>query len=196
MARDARALILHEAGVPAAAVARLRPMIDPPVKKGIEGRTAASHLAVRGWPFVEDLSRPASQPSPALIDEAALLARYVAGIEATPVVAVRYARACEVRLAAPPHPREAAVLAFARRHPWALPLLDAAAGLLRPQSLLRRKLILMLAIVETMPEHAAMFVSAPHGRARTIARVLWWSGMSLLKLIGGLVLYPLASRPR
>jgi hypothetical protein len=46
------------------------------------------------------------------------------------------------------------VVAYARRHPWSVSLLDAAAGLTAADSLLRRKLLVMTAIVETTPELA------------------------------------------
>src|SRR5207249_3660259 len=46
----------------------------------------------------------------------------------------------------------------ARRHPWSVSLLDAASGLLRPGSLLRNKILLMAAILETSPAFADEFL--------------------------------------
>lgn len=43
------------------------------------------------------------------------------------------------------------LVAYARTHPWAIAMLDAASALLDPTCLLRKKLLVMTAIVETTP---------------------------------------------
>jgi len=47
-----------------------------------------------------------------------------------------------------------AVLVFVRGNPWAIPLLDAALALVDPRAVLRRRLAIMFAILETQPELA------------------------------------------
>ena len=94
--------------------------------------------------------------------EAALFGRYLIGQEPALELATRYAQANGVlRLEAAHTAKEVAVVAFCRRHPLALPALDAAAGWLAPESLLRHKILTMAAILETTPEHAREFFGRP-----------------------------------
>jgi hypothetical protein len=48
--------------------------------------------------------------------------------------------------------------------------LDAVLALLRPQSLLRARLLVMAAILETTPAHAADFLPRPVGMGRLASR--------------------------
>lgn len=82
-------------------------------------------------------------------------------------------------------------LAFALRHPWALGPLDACAALFAPSSLLRHKLLFMLALLETTPELAGWFEprSAPFPIAVLELAVL--GARALVSLAVGLVLWPL-----
>jgi hypothetical protein len=85
--------------------------------------------------------------------EAVAFTRYLVRTEPSEALIARYCEANRTLFGAPA-PDEARVLAFARRHAWAIPPLDASAGVLRPGSLLRKKLLVMMAILETTPEHA------------------------------------------
>lgn len=85
--------------------------------------------------------------------EAVQLARYLAGVAPSEELVERYARA-HAEVLRPPTPADRAVLAFVRAHPWSLPLLDAGTALVRGAPLLRRKLLVMMAILEATPEHA------------------------------------------
>jgi len=81
--------------------------------------------------------------------EAHVFGRYLVGERLSEALVERY-RAANQTLAAVQGDDE--IVAYARRHPWAVPLLDAAAGLTAASSLLRKKLLVMTAIVETTPE--------------------------------------------
>lgn len=65
-----------------------------------------------------------------------------------------------------------AVLAFARQHPWSVPMLDAAAGLTGQAPLLRKKLLVMTAILETTPA----YVEQTEQRSVGLARLAWRLG--------------------
>jgi hypothetical protein len=140
----------------------------------------------------------AGQPSGLeLTEEGALLARYLlGGDEPEPEAIERYAQACERLFGGPCEPGDLAVLRFVRRRRWSLPLLDAAA-VFEPHALIRRKLLLMLAILETMPAHLEHFT--PHtcparARWRLLAGIGLRAAGCLLQAVAGAALYPRAKR--
>jgi len=149
------------------------------------------------------MSDPSTPPSPGHLDareEGLLLARYLLGREApdaAPMAAARYAEGC-ARLFAEPGAGapDDALARFARRHHWSLPCLDAAAGLLTPRALLRQKLILMLAILETMPALADDFMPRPRPRWLLLLGLARAGAATALKTLAGMALLPLARRAR
>ena len=142
-------------------------------------------------------TRPSAATSTGLAEEGALLARYLLrGREVAPLSIERYVAACGKLFGDPASAEDLAVLELARRRPWTLPLLDAASGLAHPHALLRKKLFLMLAILETMPAHAETFIPRPRPRWRVILRLAAWGALGGLKATAGLGLYSLARRAR
>lgn len=119
----------------------------------------------------------AAAPDGELEREARALARYLVGAEISSELAQRYA-AMHARLLPAQADR---VTAFARRHPWSLSLLDAAAGLRGMTSPLRRRVLLMANVLEATPEHAARFLPPPRSAASTLA-VLGWHGLRAMAL--------------
>lgn len=87
-------------------------------------------------------------------DEAAAYGRYVMGFEIDGAARDAYARAASTL----GYDASDAITRFVQRHPWALPGLDAALALTRPDTLLRKKLLLMAAVLETRPEYSAAFL--------------------------------------
>lgn len=85
--------------------------------------------------------------------EAIAFGRYLVDREPAEELIERYCHANQVLFAGQGSDADRAVLEFARRHAWAIPMLDAAAGLTAHDSLLRKKLLVMTAIVETTPDH-------------------------------------------
>jgi hypothetical protein len=130
-----------------------------------------------------------SQPPGTLLEEAALFSRYILGRETTAEIQERYASGCRKLVCGEPRPQESAALDFAVRHPWSLPLLDAATGLAAPESLLRKKLFVALAVLEATPEHADFFSPKPHAPLGVIGRLFLWGVSSVLKLSVGLPLF-------
>jgi len=102
-------------------------------------------------------------------DEAALFSRYLLRTDPAPDVVERYADACDRLFPGPPSAADGALVAYARRHPRLLPSLDAAAAILRPGALLRRKILVMAAILEATPGGAEHFLP----RANTRAGLAW-----------------------
>lgn len=87
-------------------------------------------------------------------------------------------------------------VAFFHRHLWSLSWLDAALGLVRPLDGLRQRLLLMAAVLETTPEHAAWFLRPPPSRIRLALGLIARSATSLVKVAGGILLLPLVPRDR
>ena len=82
--------------------------------------------------------------------EAIEFGRYLIGRDPSPELIERYVDANETLFPGVP---EDAVLVYARRHPWSIAMLDAAEGLQNGRaSILRKKLLVMTAILETTPE--------------------------------------------
>ncbi len=84
--------------------------------------------------------------------EARVFGRYLVGEALSEVLVERY---CAANHAIVEVHGDDAIVAYARQHPWSVSLLDAAAGLTAASSLLRNKLLVMTAIVETTPELVA-----------------------------------------
>jgi hypothetical protein len=131
-----------------------------------------------------------------LREEGALLARYLLGREAPPEAAQRYVEGCAQLFVDPASPEDSSLMTFIRRHAWSLPCLDAACGLLHPRSLLRQKLILMLAILETIPGLAETFIARPAPRFAVLLRLAATGFVASLKIAAGVVLLPAARRAR
>ena len=74
---------------------------------------------------------------------------------------------------------------FVRQHPRALPYLDAAAGVLARQSLLRKKILLAAAILEASPAYADFFLAEVEGRIRLLGLLAWQGALGVGKLALG-----------
>lgn len=99
--------------------------------------------------------------------EARVFGRLILGEEPPAVLMERYVKAHEFLLRCTHPSRDVAVVAFAREHPWLASCLDAAAALRVPDSLLRKKVMLMAAILETSRFGADRFLprATSHGCA-------------------------------
>ena len=74
---------------------------------------------------------------------------------------------------------------FCVGHPWSLPLIDAAAALTGRAPLLRARLQLMAAVLETTPEFADDFLPRVRSRASVLATVAWSGIMAAGKALLG-----------
>jgi hypothetical protein len=128
--------------------------------------------------------------------EAHVLGRYLVGHVPPPELVARYVAAGRELFSAPAAPADTAMVAFAVRNPWSLPFLDAAAGLRRPGGLLRGKLLVMSAILETSPTYADEFLPRASGRLSLLAQLAVHGMAAVAQALVGLLLLPLASRAR
>ena len=128
--------------------------------------------------------------------EAHLFARYLLGCAPEPELVARYRAASRTLWPAPPSRRDAALLAFVRRHPWSVGPLDAAAALLDPGGLLRSKILVTSAILETTPAHADAFLPRSPSPLGLFSRLLASGVIAVAQAIAGALIYPLAVRVR
>ena len=132
----------------------------------------------------------------ALEVEARLFARYLVGRQPPAELVERY-RAANAAIFTEPVAREdAALVAFARRHPWSVSLLDAASGLLRPGSLLRNKILLMAAILETSPAFADEFLPRDARPLGLLLALVAHGTVAAARAALGAVVYAAAVRSR
>jgi len=99
-----------------------------------------------------------------------------------------------VLLYQPPDARETAVVEYVRRHAWSLPFLEAASALLRPGSLLRNKVLMMGAILETSPAFAEEFLPRNVSLLALVFRVFASGTAAVVRTIVGAPLLAAASR--
>ena len=135
-------------------------------------------------------------PQAELEAEARTFTRYLIGRTPPPELVARYCEANATLFTAPVPAVEAGIVAFVRRHPWSVGLLDAAVGLRRPGSLLRNKILVMAAILETSPAFADDFLTRPLHPVVLALRVAGLGTLAVARTLLGLVLYPAAARAR
>jgi hypothetical protein len=124
-----------------------------------------------------------------LAQECARIVRYLVGAEPGPELVERYRRAHEELFRDPPSGEDQALLDAVRRHVWCLPFLDAATGLAAADSRLRRKILLVVALLETDPALAARFEPESLSLPVLIVRVGLAGVSAVLKAVVGLALY-------
>jgi hypothetical protein len=144
------------------------------------------------------LLRPAvSDDEASTLDlEARVFGRYLIGRVPPAELVERYRAANRVLFPSPAPAAEAAVVRFARRHPWSVSLLDGAVGLRRPGSLLRNKILVMAAILEASPTFAEVFLPPAAGPVSLVLRVAWLGALAIARAALGMLVYPVASRSR
>jgi hypothetical protein len=122
--------------------------------------------------------------------ESIAIADYLIGQRPPPELQQRYAAACRMRL----RDDADAELRFARRHPQLWPFLDGATGILRPQSSVRQRVLLMAALLEATPDYAEFFLKPPEKPLRLTARVAWQGTRAVVKIAVGIPLLLWARR--
>lgn len=119
-----------------------------------------------------------------LTREAERFARYLIGESPRPEEVERYCRAVESCGAVPERERDRRLLEAMDRHPWTIGPLDAGLALTDPESVVRHRLCLMLAVLEASPHHCRRFLPAPYPRIVLLGLALRMSGAALRSALG------------
>lgn len=128
--------------------------------------------------------------------EAILFSRYLLQTDPPAEMIERYVAGDRLLFPDQPPESDVAVVAFARSHPAAVSLLDAATALLMPDALLRKKILLMAAILETSPRYADEFLPRAVPPLRLFFSLCAWTLTSAFKVVLGMPLLLLARRTR
>ena len=132
---------------------------------------------------------PAPADDRAVASEARAFARYLVRSDPTPDLVERYRAACARLFTEPPDAVDAALLAFVRERPWSIGMLDSALALLRPQSLVRARLLVMAAVLETTPRHVREFLPRPSSLGSLALRLPLLGVKAIAQAAAGAALY-------
>jgi hypothetical protein len=132
----------------------------------------------------------------ALIQECRVITQYLLGQEPPQDLINRYIEANSIHFTGETSHTDLAIVAFVRRNPWSLPFLDAVSGFFRPNSLLRKKILLMIAILEAAPQFAVFFLPERFSIPRFLWRMSGYGLSSAVKFMIGCFIYPFAVNAR
>jgi hypothetical protein len=138
-----------------------------------------------------------TKPDSSVLDpECAVFCRYLIGEDPSEYVKIKYRVAHHIGSVS--HgilatPSEAFLVKLASVGPWSAQLIDSYARIFRPCSLVRRKLILLLAILESCaPTHACLdSVDSPSIVALFLGSVRRCLNFALVAVVGSLVILPI-----
>ena len=127
-----------------------------------------------------------------LAHECRVITRYLLGQEPPQDLIQRYIEANSILFTGETSRSDLAVVAFVQRNPWSLPFIDAASALFRPNSLLRNKILVMIAILEATPQFADVFIPEPFSIPQFVWRMAGYGISSMAKFLIGVFIYPFA----
>ena len=79
------------------------------------------------------------------------------------------------------------LLNFMLRNKWSIGLIDAGLAFTNPHSVIRRKLLIMIAILECQPEYCPMFLTK-NEKPVYILYIIWCGIRAVMKTIAGIIL--------
>ncbi len=143
----------------------------------------------------EPASVPAQAPSSEMSAECRVFARYLAETEASPYVQQAYAQlraSSDMPLGLRERRIERALLTVARQGALATRVADGYARFFLPRSVLRRRLVLMLAILENSPGSEQVLNSGDEGALVGVGARLMLTGIAsvLCALVGVVIFAP------
>ena len=118
--------------------------------------------------------------------EAKILGKYLIEKDINNQAIVLYKSAIEFHGFKPDH-KDQRIETFAFRHPFFLGFIDGGMALAFKQSVLRKKIFLMLAILETIPEYSDMYLSKEQSFMEFI-KVIFAGVRGVIRGVFGLVL--------
>ena len=131
-----------------------------------------------------------------LENEAQAFSRYLLDQDPPPEIIARYIAANRALFSEACDDSDRNLLEFVRRHEWTIPFVDAVVGWLRPNALLRRKILLTAAILEASPRFADAFLPRPTSTAACVLELGVCGIGAIFKFAFGRLLLPLVGRVR
>jgi len=127
-----------------------------------------------------------------LVDECQRITHYLLGKRPPHDLVQRYIEANGILFSGEISSSDRAIVAFVQRNPWSLPYLDAVLSILSPGCLLRNKILLMVAILESTPQFVDAFTSEPFSILQFLCRMAGYGISSVFKFSIGILVYPFA----
>lgn len=124
--------------------------------------------------------------------ECRILSRHLIGVTPTREITTRYAAACRQLLGSRAPLSRIESLAY--RQPLLIGILDAGCGLVARDHVLRKKLLILTAILETTPEHARRFLPTRNRRPFILAELAFAGSIAACKALLGVPLVLLVGR--
>lgn len=121
--------------------------------------------------------------------EGRLLARYLIDREPPQDMIERYVSANRKLGTDMAMPSTGKIMEFAMTQPWSIPFLDAAAGVIQPDFLLRKKIYIMAAVLEASPMFADQFLPQNLTSFKLISILLVNSVTAGIKIIIGVPMF-------
>lgn len=131
---------------------------------------------------------PEAEDEARLRAEAVAFTRYLIRDEPTPEVSARYAAANRTLLGGESTARERALLATCLARPWTLPFLDAVEARRQAPSLLRDKVLVMSAVLETTTRFGARFLPLKRSGPALLLELAVLGFVAVFRVAGGMVL--------
>ena len=129
-----------------------------------------------------------------LENEARAFSRYLVDRDPPPEIIARYVAANRALFSEVNDDSEKKLVAFVRRHEWTMPFVDAIVGLVRPNALLRRKMLVTAAILEASPHFVDAFLPRPSSPVAWVLELGVCGIGAVLKMAIGLLLRPAVGR--
>lgn len=128
--------------------------------------------------------------------EARLFARYLLDCEPPPDMVDRYIDANRKLGIDAVIAYDTKIMEFALTHSWSVPFLDAAAGFLQPDALLRKKIYVMAAVLEASPQYVKDFLPAYLSALMLFVQLIRSGLLAGIKVLIGIPLFLFVRRPR
>ena len=124
-----------------------------------------------------------------LEEECRLCTRYLIGCDPDAAIVSLYVAASESLFGGDGRDQGQAEIDWVTARPWSIGFVDAAAGVRNPQGLLRSKLLMLTALLETSPVYVDHFLAREMSIVMLAGRGLAIGIKSVVRLVVGLALY-------
>ncbi len=123
-----------------------------------------------------------------LREEAIAIAKYLTGREPEEFIIDRYISGVHTKFSNMAETNDRAIESFIQKYPSALSCIDAASAILYPRRLLRKKILLMVAILETTPEYCGYFFPTRFSKSLFIFKTFAFLLKTSIQAFVGLIL--------